>query len=280
MKNPNLPCVLTIAGTDPSGGAGIQADIKTISATGAYAASVITALVAQNTQGVQGIFEIAPEFIKQQLQSVISDLNLAAVKIGMLHNEKVMRVVAEFLSQHKILNIVFDPVMVAKNGCNLLQPQAMHFLRDNVLQHTTLITPNLAEAERLLDKTIVTPFAMAKAAQKLAQTYQINVLLKGGHLDSAQASDVYYDFATGQQQWFHADRIDTRNNHGTGCTLSAAIASYLAQGFNALQAIRMAKQYLTKALQAASHLKIGLGHGPVDHFYFLENRHYDIPTHA
>jgi hydroxymethylpyrimidine/phosphomethylpyrimidine kinase len=280
MKPFNPPCVLSIAGTDPSGGAGIQADIKAISATGAYAASVITALVAQNTQGVQSIFDVPPEFVVKQLESVISDLNIVAVKIGMIHNQRLISVVADFLAKTSIKHIVFDPVMVAKNGCNLLEPDTIDFLMKTLLPRVTLITPNLPEAEKLLNNTIDTPFTMAHAAKKLADEYRFNVLIKGGHLDTPQSSDVLYDFHTQTHHWFHAERVVSKHTHGTGCTFSSAIASYLAQGFSLQQAISTGKQYLTKAIEAGRTLQVGQGRGPVDHFYFLENRKQNVSTHA
>jgi hydroxymethylpyrimidine/phosphomethylpyrimidine kinase len=280
MQPFNPPCVLSIAGTDPSGGAGIQADIKAISATGAYAACVITALVAQNTQGVQSILEVSPEFVVKQLESVISDLNIVAVKIGMIHNQRLITVVADFLAKHPIKHVVFDPVMVAKNGCNLLEPDTIDCLKEVLLPRVTLVTPNLPEAEKLLAMTIDTPFIMAQAAKKLAEEYKFNVLIKGGHLSTAQSSDVLYDFHTENQHWFHAERVASKHTHGTGCTFSSAIASYLAQGFSLQQAISTAKQYLTKAIEAGRTLQVGQGRGPVDHFYFLENRQYDLRTNA
>lgn len=281
MTTNKIPCVLTIAGTDPSGGAGIQADIKTISATGAYAASVMTALVAQNTQGVQDIFSVPPEFIWQQLMSVSSDLHLAAIKIGMLHNAQVIATVAAFLASQPCQHVVFDPVMVAKNGCALLQPDTIAALKDTFISKTTLITPNLPEAETLLARRIETPDDMAQAANELATTYQVDVLLKGGHLPAAQAAlDVFQAKTSKQPQWLQAPRIATLNTHGTGCTLSAAIASYLAQGLAPFAAIAKAKDYLTAAIKAADALRMGRGRGPVDHFYFLANRNQYVSTPA
>lgn len=267
MKN-TPPCVLTIAGTDPTGGAGIQADIKTISANGCYAASVITALVAQNTQGVQAIEVVAVEFIRKQMHAVFSDLNIIAVKIGMLHNSKIMETVADVLTQYKAKNIVLDPVMVAKNGCELLQKDAVSTMQSGLFPLADLITPNLSEAEVILAKPIRSFDEMALAASEMSQQFNVNVLLKGGHLVNEDSSDVLS--IKNQLVWFHEKRIDTNNTHGTGCTLSAAIASYLARGEHLPNAIKKAKQYLTNAIRFANH-QIGYGFGPVNHFYFLED---------
>jgi len=272
MINTNYPCVLTIAGTDPSGGAGIQADIKTISATGCYAASVITALVAQNTQGVQAIQEINPDFILKQLESVFSDLTIHAVKIGMLHNEKVIETVISALIKFKPEKIVLDPVMVAKNGCLLLLPDTITLLKNKLFPLVHLITPNLFEAEQILGERIETASDMEQAAKKIGEECNVNVLLKGGHLNTQQSSDVLYtkDYPN-DPCWFHAHRIHTKNTHGTGCTLSSAIASYLAQNYTLNDAITAAKLYLTHAIQSGVSLQIGRGAGPVHHFYFMEN---------
>ena len=267
MKINKIPCVVTIAGTDPSGGAGIQADIKAISATGSYAASIITALVAQNTQGVQAIQEVPLDFIAQQVESVFSDLSVHAVKIGMLHNKKIIELVRSTLEKYKPKHVVLDPVMVAKNGAALIESNTIDFLKENLFPFVTLITPNLPEAEHILAEKIQTVAEMNFAAKKIGRS--VNVLLKGGHLENQQASDVLV--ADNNVHWFHAERIQTKNTHGTGCSLSSAIASYLAQGYFLPEAIGAAKQYLTKAIQfgADGYFRIGQGHGPIDHFYFL-----------
>ena len=269
MRKVNPPCVVTIAGTDPSGGAGIQADIKTISATGSYAASIITALVAQNTCGVQAIQDVSPAFIQQQIDSVFSDLDIQAVKIGMLHNEHVIEVVAAAMQTLKPKHIVFDPVMVAKNGCALIDPNTIDFLKQRLLPFVTVLTPNIPEAETLLGELITTFAQMEHAAETLGERYQVDVLIKGGHLRSEKSSDVLYSHLHGNHDWFHAERIDTINTHGTGCTLSSAIASYLALNYTLYDAVGAAKHYLTQAIQSGSHFRIGHGQGPVDHFYYL-----------
>lgn len=281
MKKINYPCVLTIAGTDPSGGAGIQADIKTISATGCYAASVITALVAQNTQGVQAIQEIPANFVMQQIDSVFSDLDISAVKIGMLHNKKNIEAVASALEKLKPKNIILDPVMVAKNGCELLPSNIINFIKERLLPLVNLITPNIFEAEKIVGEKIKTLHEMESAAERIGNTFNINVLLKGGHLNTTKSSDVLYSKEDFNHYWFHEERINTKNTHGTGCTLSSAIASYLAQGCTLHNAIYLSKKYLTKAIESGSTFQIGRGCGPVNHFYFLtRDEKYDIFTDA
>lgn len=271
MKIINFPCVLTIAGTDPSGGAGIQADIKAITATGSYAASIITALVAQNTKGVQAIEEVSSDFLVKQIDSVFSDLKISAVKIGMLHNEKVIETIENALIKLKPKNIVLDPVMVAKNGCELLPLNIIDFLKNRLLPLVHLITPNIFEAEKIWESKIDNLNKMEQASEELGKYFKLNVLIKGGHLKSEQSPDVLYSFADNHHHWFHAKRIDTKNTHGTGCTFSSAIASYLANDYPLPNAIAAAKAYLTNAIKYGSKMKIGKGAGPVNHFYFLES---------
>lgn len=266
------PCVLTIAGSDSSGGAGIQADIKTISAIGCYAASVITALTAQNTLGVQAIQEIPPNFIKQQLESIFNDLQIEAVKIGMLHNEKIISEVSCALKKFKPSFIVLDPVMTSKNGSELIDLNTIPILKKTIFPFVTLVTPNLPEAELLLKIKINSLTEQESAAIKMGKEFKTNVLIKGGHMSGHQSSDVLYLFENAQSYWFHAKRIDSKNTHGTGCSLSSAIASYLAKGFSLKEAVDCAKKYLTKAIESGATLQIGHGCGPVDHFYFLENK--------
>lgn len=264
------PCALTIASSDSSGGAGIQADIKAISATGAYAASVIVALTAQNTMGVHAVYALPETFIMQQIDSVFTDLNIQAVKIGMLNNQAIIKTVATGLKKYQPAHIVLDPVMVSKSGYDLLDPAALDSLKKDLLPLVTLITPNLLEAEKLLNKKIKSRADMEQAAVVLSNEYSASVLVKGGHLTDDQSSDVLYVQATKQCHWFHAERITSKNTHGTGCTLSAAIASYLAQGDQLPSAIKKAKLYLTQAITQGAHQFIGHGHGPVDHFYVLK----------
>lgn len=266
-KNKLYRCVATIAGSDPSSGAGIQADIKTISALGCYAISIITALTAQNTQGVQAIQEIPPGFVQQQMDSVFTDINIASVKIGMLHNPKIIDAVVAGLQKYQPTYIVLDPVMVSKNGSLLLQENTISVLKEKLFPLVTLITPNLVEAEKLLGESITTPTDMEQAAKKLGEQFNINVLVKGGHLVSNQSSDVLYLKSEQHCEWLHANRIDTQQTHGTGCTLSSAIASFLALGCSLQNAVLNAKQYLTKAIEAGSEFRLGHGAGPVGHFF-------------
>lgn len=276
VRSHPLPLVLTIAGTDPSGGAGIQADIKSISATGCYAASVITALVAQNTQGVQAIADIPASFIQQQLDCVFQDLTIHAVKIGMLHSLEVIEVVVNALSLYKPPYVVLDPVMIAKNGAPLLALETMSFIKEQLFPLATLITPNLFEAEQILNISIANKTDMVLAAQTMAHKYQTHVLLKGGHLNADNAPDVLCATDSLEPIWFQATRIATKHTHGTGCTLSSAIASFLAQGFPLDNAIMQAKTYLWNAIVAGSQQHIGQGCGPVDHFYFLPKNEGDF----
>lgn len=265
------PIVLSIAGTDPSGGAGIQADIKAISAIGCYAASVITALVAQNTCAVHAIHPVPPDFIAAQLDSVFNDLHVTAVKIGMIHDETIMAVISSALKKYETKHVVLDPVMIAKNGSPLLKPDTVDALKEILFKHATLITPNLLEAEALLNIPIRTQEAMSHAAMTLGDQFGCQVLIKGGHLKENMANDVLFDPEHGSLFWFNEKRIFTRNTHGTGCTLSSAIASFLAKGCSTKEAILQAKTYLTRAIDSGQHQSIGQGSGPVDHFYFLDS---------
>ncbi|HSW92973.1 MAG TPA: bifunctional hydroxymethylpyrimidine kinase/phosphomethylpyrimidine kinase [Gammaproteobacteria bacterium] len=276
MKKIDVPIIVTIAGSDSSGGAGIQADIKTISALGGYAASVITAITAQNTQGVQAIEPVSPDFILQQMESVFSDLSVAAVKIGMLHDEAVIAALAHGLQTFKPEKVVLDPVMVAKSGHALLQPTTLESLKKKLFPQVSLLTPNIPEAEKLLNKSIRTSDEQEQAAREAGQLFQTNVLLKGGHFTGDKSSDVLYLIEDARLVWFHADRVETGNTHGTGCTLSSAIATYLGRGFSLNEAVSLAKNYLTHALLSSKHQTIGKGSGPVDHFYFLREQHNDF----
>lgn len=272
MKKTNLPCVVTIAGTDPSGGAGIQADIKAISATGSYAASVITALVAQNTLGVQDIQAISADFVQKQMDSVFNDLEVHAIKIGMLHDARIINLISAELKKLQAIHIVFDPVMVAKDASVLLDLDTIELLKKRLIGAVSLITPNIFEAEQLLGSAILTMLDMELAARKIAEKFNINVLIKGGHFNGQQSSDVLYIIENAECHWFHAERISTKNTHGTGCSLSSAIASYLAQGFSLYESVNKAKLYLSEAIRSGARHQIGRGNGPVDHFYFLGNR--------
>lgn len=270
INNKKPPCVLTIAGSDSSGGAGIQADIKTVSATGCYAASVITALTAQNTRGVQAVYALPDYFVKQQLESVFDDLNFDAIKIGMLFDTKTMLSVATALIKYKPSNIVLDPVMISKSGSELLKSGAIEYLKNHIFSLCSLITPNITEAEKLLEKEIRSESDMSLAATTLGEHYKTNILIKGGHLNSVISPDVLYSYIDAKFFWYITERLNTKNTHGTGCTLSSAIASFLAQDYSLNDAIAAAKNYLTNAIRFGSEANIGHGFGPVDHFYTIK----------
>ncbi|MBI9084550.1 MAG: bifunctional hydroxymethylpyrimidine kinase/phosphomethylpyrimidine kinase [Desulfobacterales bacterium] len=258
---------LTIAGSDSGGGAGIQADLKTFSALGCFGMSVITALTAQNTQTVTAIHPVPPAFIAAQIDAVLTDMGTDAVKIGMLHSPEVIAAVADRLAAHRVANIVLDPVMVAKSGDKLLQDDAIDALRTLLIPMADVITPNLPEASALLERSVTTADHMAAACRDLARLGCRAVLLKGGHLEDADSSDCLYISKTDTLISLPARRIDTVNAHGTGCTLSSAVAAHLARGFSLTKAVEKAKAYITAALEAGTQFKIGHGHGPVHHFH-------------
>lgn len=257
---------LTIAGSDSGGGAGIQADLKTFAALGCYGMSVITALTAQNTEAVTGIMPVPPAFIAKQLEAVLSDIGTDAVKIGMLHSAEVIEQVAKTLVQFGVNTIVLDPVMVAKSGDKLLQDEAVDALKTYLLPISSVITPNLPETSVLLGRPVETLADMQQAAIDLAKICPGAILVKGGHLPSAESTDLLYRSAS-DQHWFPTSRIQTRNSHGTGCTLSSAIAAGLARGLSVVDAVAAAKDYLTQALRAGAAYELGHGHGPVHHFF-------------
>jgi len=257
---------VSIAGTDPTGGAGIQADLKTFSALEVYGATVITALVAQNTTGVRGVHDVPPDFVRQQIDAVFDDLAVDAVKIGMLSVPDTIRTVAEGLADHRARTIVLDPVMVAQSGDALLQPEAVAVLRDVLVPKATIITPNLPEAAKLLDDDVAgDEAAMRRQGERLLALGPRAVLMKGGHGTGEESVDLLV--TPHETVRLAATRIATRNTHGTGCTLSSAIAAGLARGMALENAVRLAKTYLTAALRSADALSIGRGHGPVHHFH-------------
>lgn len=257
--------VLTIAGSDSSGGAGIQADIKTITAHKLYAMSAITALTAQNTTGVYGIMDATPEFVANQLDCIFTDIRPDAVKIGMVSNSAIIEVIAEKLKEYKAENIVVDPVMVATSGSKLLNDDACETLITKLLPLGTVITPNIPEAEVLCGFEIKNKDDMIKAAEKISETIKCGILIKGGHLVST-VTDLLYE--NGKITWFSTERIDNPNTHGTGCTLSSAIASNLAKGYPLDISIQNAKNYLTGALRTM--LDLGKGSGPLEHTYIIK----------
>jgi len=258
--------VLSIAGTDPSGGAGIQADLKTFSALGGYGMSVVTALVAQTTTGVTAIHDVPAGFVTAQLDTLLGDVRVDAVKVGMLGSTAVIEAVANALERYDVGYVVLDPVMVAKSGDRLLAADAVTALRERLLPRADLITPNLPEAADLLgDSEATGEEAMPAQARRLLSLGARRVLLKGGHLSGSSSDDLLM-WPDGQE-WLRGSRVNTRNTHGTGCTLSSAIAVLRSQRTSWLAAARDAKSYLTGTLQNADQLSVGRGHGPVHHFY-------------
>ena len=257
---------LSIAGSDSCGGAGIQADIKTMTMNGVYAMSAITALTAQNTTGVRAIQESTPEFLKQQLDAVFEDIFPDAVKIGMVSSSELICVIADRLRYHKAKNVVVDPVMVATSGSSLMKTDAVQTLIDELLPIAALVTPNIPEAEILSGLTIKNKEDMLTAAKMIGDTYDCAVLLKGGHSVN-DANDLLY--ANGDYHWFDGKRINNPNTHGTGCTLSSAIAANLAKGFNLSESVRRAKNYISCALSAM--LDLGKGSGPMKHNFDLKS---------
>ena len=262
MKN-----VLTIAGSDRCGGAGIQADLKTFSAQGTYGMSVITAVTVQNTQGVFGCQDIDPEIIKGQIDAIFTDIEVSAVKIGMVSSIETIHAIPEKLEQYQPRNIVLDPVMISKSGFDLMQPEAKDTLIRRLLPLAYLITPNLPEAEVITGRKIETLAEMEEAAKAIYAMGPKNVLIKGGHL-KGEATDLLYDGK--QLLTLQSERIHTKNTHGTGCTLSSCIAANLARGKSVEEAVRIAKDYITIAIAHA--LDIGKGVGPTNHFYELYNK--------
>ena len=263
-----MKTALTIAGSDSSGGAGIQADIKTMTANGVYAMSAVTALTAQNTTGVYGILESTPEFLASQLDCIFTDIFPDAVKTGMVSSTGLIEVIADKLKQYKAQNIVVDPVMVATSGSRLISQEAVDALKELLLPLATVLTPNIPEAEVLSGLTISGPADMEKAAQAIGEAYGCAVLCKGGH-DLNAANDLLW--RDGTCKWFHGRRIHNPNTHGTGCTLSSAIASNLAKGYDLDTAVERAKAYLSGALAAM--LDLGAGQGPMDHLFDLKGEY-------
>jgi hydroxymethylpyrimidine/phosphomethylpyrimidine kinase len=257
---------VTIAGSDSGGGAGIQADLKTFSALGVYGASVIAALTAQNTKGVTGIHDVPPDFVTAQIDAVFSDLEVGAVKLGMLSNAAVIAAVADGLARYQQSNVVLDPVMVATSGDRLLKPDAIDVLRKRLIPAAMVVTPNLPEAAALLDTGIATDeSAMRAQGERLLALGANAVLIKGGHAEGAESVDLLIE-PNGVTR-LTSPRFNTRNTHGTGCTLSSAIAAGLAKGMTLANAARAAKIYVASAIAASDRLAIGAGHGPVHHFY-------------
>ena len=261
-----LKTALTIAGSDCSGGAGIQADLKTMTMNGVYAMSAITALTAQNTTGVTGILTVDKDFLAKQLDAVFTDIVPDAVKIGMVASSELIGVIADKLEEYGAKNIVADPVMVATSGSKLIADEAIEALKERILPLAALITPNIPEAEILSGLNVLDEAGMEKAAQSLAERFGCAVLVKGGHQIN-DANDVLFTNEKKEPEWFRGERVNNPNTHGTGCTLSSAIASFLAKGCSLSEAIKRAKAYLTDALSAG--LDLGKGAGPLAHNFAL-----------
>lgn len=260
-----MKTALTIAGSDSSGGAGIQADIKTMTMNGVYAMSAITALTAQNTTGVDGIMEVTPPFLAQQIDAIFHDIRPDAVKIGMVSSQGLIEATVDRLNAFSAENIVVDPVMVATSGAKLISDDAIAALKRNLLPVATVVTPNTPESEVLAEMQIRTPADMVKAAERISKAYGCAVLCKGGH-SMNDANDLLY--ADGQCCWFYGKRINNPNTHGTGCTLSSAIAANMAKGFDLFTSVERAKAYLSGALAAM--LDLGKGRGPMNHAFALQ----------
>ena len=261
-----MKTALSIAGSDSCGGAGIQADIKTMTLNGVYAMSAITALTAQNTTGVRSIQDSSPEFLKDQIDAVFEDIFPDAVKIGMVSSAELIKVIAERLTFYKAKNIVVDPVMVATSGASLIRTEAVSTLEKELIPIAYLVTPNIPEAEMLTGNKIATRDDMLKSAKQIAEAYGCNVLLKGGH-SVYDASDLLY--SDGQAQWLEGKKINNPNTHGTGCTLSSAIASNLAKGYGLADSVKRAKEFISGALSAM--LDLGQGSGPMNHAFDLNS---------
>ena len=262
-----MKTALTIAGSDSSGGAGIQADLKTMTMNGVYAMSAITALTAQNTTGVRAVEETAPDFLRQQIDAVFEDIFPDAVKIGMVASCELIRVIADRLRFYKARNVVVDPVMVATSGSALIKSDAVQTLTEELLPLATVVTPNIPEAEILSGMRIGNAEEMVKAVERIGSDHHCAVLLKGGHSVN-DANDLLW--ADGEITWFEGKRIDNPNTHGTGCTLSSAIAANLAKGFTLTESVRRAKEYISDALAAM--LDLGKGAGPMMHNFDLKSR--------
>lgn len=265
--NKKYSIALTIAGSDSGGGAGVQADLKAFAANGAYGMSAITALTAQNTQSVTGIYPVPVDFLEKQLHAVLDDIGADSIKVGMLHSSEVIRTVSRVLQDYKAEKIVVDPVMVATSGDKLLQDEAIQTLAGELLPMASLITPNIPEAEILLNRGIKTTNDVKQAAKDLAATGSRGILLKAGHLDEETLVDVYYDSEKDLLKEFEFLRTSTNNTHGTGCTLSSAIAAHLAHGAEMEEAVKEGLAYTHEAIRNGAEYTTGKGHGPVHHFY-------------
>jgi hydroxymethylpyrimidine/phosphomethylpyrimidine kinase len=272
-KSPSrLHIALTIAGFDGSGGAGIQADLKTFSALGCYGASVLTALPIQNTTGIKSVYEIPQQCIEEQLHSILEDIEIDAIKIGMLHRPEVIDTLTDILKEYSCKKVVLDPVLMAKNGFPLLTVEAVDAMKKKLFPMITLLTPNLPEASALLQREVRTVDQMKQAAFDLANMGPQAIVIKGGHLEEEICKDcLVVRHPQPQTYWFSSPRVETKNTHGTGCTFSAAITAYLAKGLTIPEAVEKAKTYLSHCIEAGSQFKVGNGNGPLHHFSYLWN---------
>lgn len=259
--------VLTIAGSDSGGGAGIQADLKTISACGCFGTSAVTAITAQNTIGVNAIHPVPVSVLEAQIRAVLDDIGTDAVKLGMLHSTEVIDCVARLLIEYDVEHVVLDPVMVATSGDKLIEDEAINALQIMIFPRATVITPNIPEAQIISGQTITSPSELANVAETLGRSFDLSVLAKGGHLAGAVLEDFLYDRENDATLSFTNPRIETANTHGTGCTLSSALASYLASGFSVSDAAAKAIAYVAGAIEKGSDFSTGSGHGPVHHFH-------------
>lgn len=259
--------VLTIAGSDCSGGAGIQADIKAISALGGYAASAITAITVQNTLGVTGIHPVPASYVKAQIEAVMTDIKPSAVKIGMINDVEIVKAIAESIKEYRPKFVVFDPIMVSTSGCKLIEDKAIEAIKKELIPLSTIITPNLSEAMVLTGDSIGDVASMTAAGNKILESGCGAVLIKGGHLEGNDMCDVLCIKGENTPYIYTASKISSKNTHGTGCTLSSSIATYLALGETLREAVRKAKDYVHKGILNGKDVCIGSGHGPLNHFY-------------
>ncbi len=268
MSN-NVKNVLSIAGSDPSGGAGIQADLKTFAANGVYGMAAITALTVQNTVGVQGIHLVPAKFVSSQIEAIFSDIAVSSVKVGMVGNAEIAEGVGTTLAKYRNLISVVDPVMVAKGGSPLLDKKAIQAVKDNLIPLATIVTPNLPEAAILLGSSIAkSEDDMVYQGKALLNLGPKSILMKGGHSEGITSNDLLV--TENNYVWFKEKRINTKNTHGTGCTLSSSIASFLAKDFSVEESVSKAKKFVTNAIRNSEKLSVGKGHGPTNHFYALE----------
>ncbi len=259
--------VLTIAGSDSGGGAGIQADLKAISACGCFGTSAVTAITAQNTIGVSAIHPVPVEILEAQIRAVLDDIGTDAVKLGMLHSTAVIDCVSRLLAEYDVKNVVLDPVMVATSGDKLIEDDAIEALQTKIFPYVRIITPNIPEAELISNQKITSRSDLASAAEQLGRSFNISILAKGGHLPTSLLEDFLYDVDSDNVLSFSNAKIDTHNTHGTGCTLSSALAAYLARDFPVPDAAARAIDYVARAIKAGAGYTTGSGHGPVHHFH-------------